>query len=286
MPGERFSRLYLRPPDPGQDSARARYRIAALLRERVFTDHAEPLAVYASREIGIPLAEDGRYSSQWYQFIRECRTADLLDTISLIYRYLFWHVGEEIAHSWRDAVRKIFSEEKLAYQIDDVGGVHPAIDQEFQRNLVSAIAAVGSERYQNIRQLIENVSTYLMADPPNYKQSWRAMASAVEALFGIMFPYVRLSADEIERHLPGVVQNAYPGDATAQAAARAMVSSFQSWVESSHAYRHQHGGTDAPQPPGDLAILAISSGASLVRWLAGLNEHRPEGAGRNQTELG
>jgi hypothetical protein len=37
MSGEQFSRLYLRPPDPVQDSTRARYRLAALLRERVFT---------------------------------------------------------------------------------------------------------------------------------------------------------------------------------------------------------------------------------------------------------
>ena len=51
-----------------------------------------------------------------------------------------------------DTVRQIFAEENLANVLDDVGGVHPAIDQEFQRNLVSTIAALQSERYQNIRQ--------------------------------------------------------------------------------------------------------------------------------------
>jgi hypothetical protein len=276
MSGEQFSRLYLCPPDPVQDSTRARYRLSALLRERVFTQHAESLATYVGREIGIPLSNDGRYSSQWNQFIRECRTADLLDIITVIYRYLFWHVGEEIAHWWRDAVRKIFSEEKLTYQIDDVGGVHPAVDQEFQRNMVSAIAAVRSPRYQKISELIENASTHLIADPPNYKQAWRAMLSAVEGLFGLMFPYVRLTADEIERHLVPMMQNAYSGDATAQAAARLIVTSLQSWIEASDAYRRQPGAADAPPPPADVAILSISAGASFVRWLAGLNEDRAE----------
>jgi hypothetical protein len=274
MPGERFSRLYLRCADPVPDSARARYRIGALFRERVFNEHAEPLASYVGREVGIPQFAEGRYSSQWNQFIRECRIADLLDIVTAIYRYLFWHAGEEIAHWWRDTVRKIFSEEKLAYRIDDVGGVHPAIDQEFQRNLVSTIAALQSSRHQKIGQLIENAAANLAADSPNYKQAWRAIVLAVEGLFALMFPYVRMTADEIERHLLPVLQNAYQGDAAAETAARAMLKSFQSWVESANAYRHHPGAADIRQPPADIGVLAISAGASFVRWLAALDEQR------------
>jgi hypothetical protein len=74
MPGERFSHLYLRSPDLAQDSGRARYRIAALFRERVFSNHSERLAACIGREIWVPLPGEGRYSSRWYQFIKECRT--------------------------------------------------------------------------------------------------------------------------------------------------------------------------------------------------------------------
>jgi hypothetical protein len=274
MEGERFSRLYLRPADLAQDSGRARYRIAALFRERVLSDHAERLAAHIGGEIGIPFPGEGRYSSHWSQFISECRTPDFLDTITLIYRYLFWHGSEEIAHWWRNAVRQIFAEENLAYVLDDVGGVHPAIDQEFQRNLVSTIAAIQLERYQKIRHMVEHASAHLGSEPPNYKQAWRAMSSAVEGLFGLMFPYVQLSIDEIERCLLPAVQGAYEGDPTAQRAARLMLNSFQRWVEASHIYRHQPGAADAPQPPADLAVLAISYGTSLVRWLADLDEGR------------
>jgi len=275
MPGERFSRLYVRPTDLAQDSGRARHRVAALFREGIFTDHAERLAAYIGREIGVPLPGDGRYSSQWSEFIRECRTADFLDTITVIYRYLFWHASEEIAHWWRDAARQIFAEESLAYVIDDVGGVHPAIDQEFHRNIVCTIAALQSPRYQTIGQLIENALGHLRAEPPNYKHAWRATVSAVEGLFGLMFPYVRLSVDEIERCLLPAVLGAYEGDPVSQEAARAMLNGFQSWLEASQIYRHQPGAADVPQPPADVAILAISYGASLLRWLAGLDEAGP-----------
>ena len=274
MPGERFSRLYLRPTELAQDSSKARYRIATLFREKIFSDHAELLAAYVAREIGVPLPSDGRYSSHWNKFISECRTSDFLDMITVIYRYLFWHGSEEIAHWWRDAVRKIFVEENLAYVVDDVGGVHPAIDQDFQRNLVSIIAALESERYQNIRQLVENASGHLRSEPPNYKQAWRATLSAVEWLFGLMFPYVRLTVDEIERCLLPAVQNAYEGDPAAQTAARVMLNSFQRWVEASHIYRHQPGAAAPAEPPTDVAVLAISHGTSWVRWLAGLDENR------------
>jgi hypothetical protein len=275
MPGERFTQLYLRPPERAQDSGRVRHRVAALFRDRIFTDHAERLAPFISREIGVSLPGEGKYSSQWSEFIRECRTPDFLDTITVIYRYLFWHASEEMSQWWRDAVRQIFSEENLAYTIDDAGSVHPVIDQELQRNIVSVIGALQSPRYQNVGQLIESALAHLAAQPPNYKHAWRAMLSAVEALFDLSFPYIRLSVDEIERRLLPAVLEAYEGDPAAQEGARAMVNGFKSWVEASHIYRHQPGAVEGPQPPRDIAILAISHGASLVRWLAGLDEARP-----------
>jgi hypothetical protein len=53
-----------------------------------------------------------------------------------------------------------------------------------------------------------------------------------------------------------------------------MLLSFQEWIEASDNYRHKPGGGEEAEPPADLAILAISSGAALLRWLAGLEEDR------------
>jgi hypothetical protein len=273
MPGERFSLLYLRPPERVQDSGRVRQRVAALFRDRIFADHGERLAPFITREIGPALPGEGKYSSQWNEFMRDSPTPDFLDSITVIYRYLFWHAGEEMAQWWRDAARQIFAEENLAYTIDDAGGVHPAIDQEFHRNIVSAIGALQSPRYQNISRLIESALAYLRAEPANYKHAWRAILSAVEGMFELIFPYVRLSVDEIERRLSPLISQTYP-DPAAQGAARAMANVFKSWLESSHIYRHQPGAEEMPQPPADIAILAISTGASLVRWLASIDEER------------
>ena len=123
MPEDRFSRLYVQTKEFTQDSDRARYRIAALFREPIFNDHAEQLALYVSRTVGVPIlsSASGRCLSQWNQFICGCRTPDFLDAITLVYRYLFWHISEDVAHWWRDVVRQIFADEHLAYQIDDAG---------------------------------------------------------------------------------------------------------------------------------------------------------------------
>jgi hypothetical protein len=275
LPRERFSILYVRPEDPAPDSSRARHRVGVLFREVAFKNHTEQLALYLGQELGIPVPGDGRHSSDWQQYIRECRILQFLDTISLVYRCLFYHANHGTANQWRDAVKRIFAEENLAYEIDDVGGVHPAIDREFQRNSVSAIAGLESDRYDNVRELFEQASNHLNGDPANYAQAWRAMFSAVEALFALMFPYVRLTAEDIDRRLRPVVQRAYDGDAAAQRAALRMVASFRDWVEASHLYRHQPGAAEPAQPPADVAVLAISVGASLLRWLAGLDEDRP-----------
>ena len=75
----------------------------------------------------------------------------------MIYRYLFWHASEEMAVWWRNAVRQILAEEESGIHDRRCWWRHPAIDQEFQRNIVAAIGALQSPRYQNIGQLIESV---------------------------------------------------------------------------------------------------------------------------------
>jgi len=277
MPGERFSRLYVQPGDRAQDSPRARYRIGTLFGEQILSRQAEQLAAYITRELGVPIPGGGRHSADWHKFVRECRTPELLDTITVVYRYLFWHLGDHIANWWRDVIKQIFVEEHLAYEIDDAGGLHPSVDGEFQRNLTTAVAGLTSPRHHEIRKQLDDVAKYLTAEAPNYKQAWRAMLSAVEAAFALMLPYAQTSADEIERRLRPLVQRAYGDDATAQQAAERMLNALKEWIEASRMYRHVPGAKELDVPPADIAILAISHGAALLRWLAGLDE-----AGRSQ----
>ena len=195
MPGEQFSRSHVHPGAPGQDSTRARYRVGALFGETGINSQVGQLASYLGRELGVPVPGDGRRSSNWHAFIRECPTSEFLDTITVVYRYLFWHAGEESANRWRDDVRRVFAEEHLAYEIDDVGGVHPRVDREFQENLASAVAGLQSETHRGVRELVESASKYLHATPPNHRQALRLMLSAAETLFGQMFPKYRFSSE-------------------------------------------------------------------------------------------
>jgi len=264
----------MRPGDPAPDSARARHRIGSLFREGLFHSRFDQLAAYLVRNIGISLPENHRYPSCWHQFMRECRIADFIDTITVVYRYLFWHVSEEIANWWRDSVKQIMAEENLAYEIDEVGGLHPRIDSEFQRNVASAVAGLEAERYRGVRELLERASGNLSANPPNYRQAWRATLSAMEAVFALMFPQARFTNDEIERHLKPLIERAYQGDPTSQKAALRMLICLQEWVEASRSFRHYPGAPDCSQPPPDMAVLSISCGASLVRWIAGFADQQ------------
>lgn len=272
MPGERFSLLYAQPGDLVPDSGRARRRLGALLGEAIAVlNHGTGLAGYLARNLGVPVPGNGEHPSHWHQFIRDCNTADFLDTVTIVYRYLFWHLNESAANWWRDAARQIFNEENLGYDIDDVGGLHPRVDREFQRNLQSAVAGFEAERHKRIRELLTISSANLCADPPNYKHSWRAILSAIEVLFGLMFPYCKLTSDDIDCRLQPAIERAYAKDPAARKAALGMLTAFKAWVDVSQIYRHQPGGADTPHPPADLAILSIGSGVTLLRWLAGFD---------------
>jgi hypothetical protein len=271
MPGERFSVLYVHAGDPTPDSNKARRRIGALFHEPVFTGQIEQLTAYCRQGLGIPLPDTGGYPSHWHRFVRECRIVEFLDMITMTYRYLFWHVSEEAATWWRESARRILAEENLAYDLDSVAGVHPKVDWEFQRNLASVIAGFQSERYRGVRDQLAAVEKNLSAIPPNYKQAWRSIVSAVEILFAVIFPYTDLSTEEIERRLLPLMDTAYGEDPVARKAAQSPLAAFKVWVDAARIYRHQPGGARCGDPPADVAVFQISNGVSLLRWLVGFD---------------
>jgi len=121
-----------------------------------------------------------------------------------------------------------FAEEHLAYAIDGNGVAHPAVDQEFQRNRISTIAGLQLARYANSLQAFERVSDELASDPPNGKGAWRAVFSAIEGLFRLMFPSAtQLNAGTVETHLTGLVQKLYSGDAIALRAANKQLAALE-----------------------------------------------------------
>ena len=284
MPGDRFSFLYLQSGDPVPDSARARHRVGALFSEAAFMTHGKELAAHLGRNLGIPVPGDGHKQSHWHQFVRDCRTADFFDVVTVVYRYLFWHVNESAANWWRDAVRQIFNDENLAYQIDDAGGVHPRVDREFQRNVVSAVAGFQSERYKKDSRVDEHQLAQSQCRTSQLQASMACNIFSRGNTLGLMFPYARLTTDEVKRRLRPLVDLAYEGDATAQKAAHLILDGFEQWVESSQHYRHQPGAANSPnlrptlRSCGSVMEHRYCGGSLGLRKLARLRHRRKSDA--------
>ena len=269
----RYSQLYIERGARAPDSRRARSRIGALVRAFPAAISSTGMAEQFAINVGSRIRTDGYSWYDWDATIQECDVRDILDMVTEIFNYLTRTGRPTQARTWLEGTRRIFTEENLAYEIDDNGVVHPAIDPEFQRNRTSALAALNNERYANVRGAFERVSPELLAQPPNFKEAWRAVFSATEGLFRLMFPQAqRLTATEIEGRLLPIVRTHYAADAVALRTAVHLTEGFKKWVDGSHNYRHEHGAVEPMQPPMELAVLAISEGAAFLRWLVDIDQ--------------
>ena len=266
----RYSQLYIDQPNPLPDSLRARRRLGKLL-ERVTASTAKELSEYLDRELGVPVGVE--FAFQWPGFFEKCAIRDFLDCITLAAKF-FTSTGRSAGVRTLIAeARRIFSEERLAYEIDDQGIVHPAIDREFQKNRSATVAGLQEARYSNSLAAFERVSEELATHPPNGKDAWRAVFTANEGLFRLMFrSATQLNTSAAEANLAPLIQKLYERDPVALRAASKQLASFKDWVDASHNYRHEPGSEEPVQPPIDLAILAISNGTAFLRWLITLDQ--------------
>jgi hypothetical protein len=264
----RFSQLYIEQGAPLEDSARARLRVAKLL-GAITAGNARSVSDKIESELGVPVGI--RYAEAWPIFFGKCLIRDLLDSITIVHRYLTPQNSASPAR-WLPGIRRIFEEEHMAYAVDANGVVHPLVDAEFQRNRVSTVAGLQALRYANSLQTFERVSDELASTPPNGKEAWRAVFTAIEGLFRLMFPTPQLNASSIDTHLAPLVQRLYANDPIGLRATNKMLASFKDWTDASHFYRHEPGSEEPAQPPIDLAVLAISEGTSLLRWLVALDQ--------------
>jgi hypothetical protein len=267
----RYSQLYIDQANPLPDSARARLRLGKLMEKLITSSIAVDLSNLLEGELGIKVAV--AYEWAWPKFCQGCAIRDLLDVITVTYGFLVKRGNTASARAWLIGARRIFVEERLAYEIDDASVVHPAVDQEFQRNRRATVAGLQTARYANSLAAFERVSDELASHPPNGKDAWRSVFAAVEGLFRLMFPSApQLNAGAIDAHLAGLIQKVHGTDAVALRAANRQLASFKDWVDSSHNYRHEQGSEEPVQPPIDLAVLAISNGTAFLRWLIALDQ--------------
>jgi hypothetical protein len=211
----------------------------------------------------------------WDSFFTDCELRDLLDSITLIHDSILATEGIRSAIAWRGLIARIFREENVRYQIDDDGIVHFSVDEEFERARLASLSVLQEPRYQNVRALFERVYLELDKVPPDGKEAIRATFAALEGLFRIMFDRAnRLGSDEIQTYLQPYLERKYAGQMPALNASQKMARSFKEWVTGAHFYRHEQGQEEVVQPPIELAIATVSSGAAYLRWLAELDRNR------------
>lgn len=279
--GQRFSHAYLERGKPTADSARMRRRISALV------EGTEELAKNLESEIESELGIDipfKPYGSDWAKFFETCDLRDALDTVTVAWRYLARHVRQPYRdrngpEKWIAGVRRIFAEENVGYRVDDQGGVHIFVDQEFESNRVATLQVLGSARYANVLAEFEGGYAELSAVPPNGKNAVRGTFAAAEGLFRLMFASSPRLTSKETRLLAPMLQRVYADDPPALGAASKLLASFQEWVDAAHFYRHESGREEIAQPPLSLAINLVSLGTSYIRWLAEIDAAQQGGKG-------
>lgn len=267
--GERFSHVYISHPDLLADSQRMRRRMGHIL----YRFGPEDLYAILNRELGTNLsALNSNLEFYWPNAMAKAELRDVLDAITVVAR-----MPRTVTSSFVNEVRRIFREEKVRYTVDDEGGVHFAVDAEFEQARISAIRRLAGSRYQGVRHHFDAAYTALDGVPPDPKLAMRNVFFAAEGLFRLMFPNAhQLSGGEIAKHLKPVIDGTYDGKKPAIHAAQKQIAQLVEWVNGAHFYRHEPGTEEPVQPPLEMAIQYVGSGASWLRWLCEFDKNQQQ----------
>ncbi len=271
-----YRRLYLRPEDRLQDGTGFRRRLATIVRRQWFADDdaARELGHFMESEFGLEIhhgeASEGRIFYFETHFLK-APVADVLESINAIGRYLgFYTERKDLLARWVGVVRRVFSEEHMRYRIDDDGVVHPLVDQAFELARVSAIEVLQAGQFTAARTHFESALDALEEKPADTRNAVRHCFEAAENVFKLMTGGgADLTKASVESALRPVVNARIAGlDQAAQQHVGRMVSSFASWADSGHPYRHAQGTPQIQAPTFDHAVLYLNTGAGFIRWLA------------------
>lgn len=276
--GELFSRLYLRGDALLQDSETLRNRLHAYL-ESHFDNDSGDLARYLKLEGGFEISQNGSYYF-FKDFFEEISIEKLLSAITLIWRFYFTvraithvqRVGEQYvttkqADAWLAFVRRALSEENMAYTVDDRCGVHFVVDQEFERNRISALRCLEPARYAGARVALEAAHSYLDAIPTDTKASVRSAFESVEIVARLIAPGSKnLNQWMVNNKLMPLAQ-ALANDDVERETIKQLFEGISYFVDGLHNYRHGQGSEVPIAPSLPIAVYVLSSAAATLRWL-------------------
>lgn len=265
--GLRFSQNYLERGLPLKDSPRARRRLYRLFTQlKSSADYASPLETETGAKI--PFAH---YDYNWEGFFEGNLLRDVLDAITVFYPIM---AKAYKSKDWIAGCERIFREENLGYTVDELGGVHFHVDQEFNRNWSSTLACLGLPRYEAARKEFKSAQMALDGHPKRGADAVKHLFSAIETVFRLMLTVKvsRLGAAEVKREFRAAISGQYTGPA--KDAVSRQVEAFAEWTTSAHLYRHAPESEVPHDPPDELLALLLSTGAAYLRWLLTLDQQK------------
>ena len=285
--GELFVRLYLERGAPAQDSPFFRNRLDAYLQANHSKDYAE-LSTYLKQEAGLVIASSyldklGVFYN-FSEFFTKTRTEFVLSAVTLIWRFLHnqyrqwtktaWTYPQ--ADAWHAFVARALREENMAYSLDGQCEVHYFVDEEFERNRVSALKTLEAPRYAGVRAAFEAAHNYLDTQPPDTKASVRSTFEAIEILARLRDPQSKnLNKWLVENKLKALALS-NTSDATETDTIGKVFDGLAQWVDGLHNYRHGQGVQQPVAPSLTLAVYVISSGAAALRWLVEIDSKQQQ----------
>ncbi|MEO8157921.1 MAG: hypothetical protein ABI648_09005 [Betaproteobacteria bacterium] len=292
--GELFARVYLERGAPTQDNDFFRNRLEAYLSSNHYKDYAE-LSKYLKQEAGlvVPVTYQQQFGLYYNfpDFLSKTRIEYLLTAMTLIWRFLRQKYPQATraskpgiqfetiypqADAWHAFVTRTLREENMAYALDEKCGVHFFVDEEFERNRVSALRSLEAPRYAGVRAAFEAAHGYLDAQPPDTKASVRSMFEALEILARLIDPQSKnLNKWSTENKLKELALSGVT-DATERDSIAKTFDGLAQWVDGLHNYRHGQGVPRPVAPSLTFAVYVISSGAATLRWLADLDTRDEE----------
>jgi hypothetical protein len=267
-----FSKTYLKQAaGQAKDSERLRNRLARRAWDQTGqNDEARSAFVrLVEQETGARIPQNYGYDIEG--FFRDAKMRDVLDGVTCMAAALHRQYSNDM-RNWIEFCQRAFTEEGMAYRVDDDGTVHYVVDTAFQETADSVVAVLSKEPFVAAGACITKAVHTMTQATPDGKHAIRDAFEGVETVFKIV---TKAGGDLTEKNIAAlltpIVDRRFPDtDPVAKGAAQHIVGQLKDWTNACHKYRRGHGSDEPVEPPLELAIALVGNGLNFARWLTSL----------------
>lgn len=272
--GQLFTTVYRDRGEARHDDPKFRVQLNHALWE-IFSKEFFALGRYLGGHAGVTVPNSEGTMGFYYRFddyLNECPLDELLDFLTHVVHFAEAKGMRSYGYTWIDRVRAALDTHNMAYEMDKLGGMHHKVDAAFARSQELTLTCLADARFEAARANTEAAFDCLTAIHQSAKMAVVNIFMAAESVFKLVLGKgVSLTSASVGKEFRSLVQARISGcDQATSQSFNALVSSFADWVDACHPYRHGQKDPNLVEPPMDLAILLVTQGADLIRWLVSL----------------